>query len=301
MSWKDRRRLMKIQGVPNFFLANEVWPVLQLSVCPPKKRAGWWITTCYVRVFRYGACQRGQWRRPFPARQPGQEIGEASFDPPPASSLGPHGCDLQRMQIDGSQKVFFGVSQHRCHVIKLFQSLSTISQSETYFSFQDTAPLILTHPVNLEFIPVIGQKKSVLSFLLRSGFESRIWSSFVCTQCKIHSSTACTNWGVSKWRCSKRVALRPATCESDLKSAASSIPPPLKTWKPSWGTTSTAGPTWRRTTQKTHPSNFTRLQTEQIRPLRVILYDSPSFRPRSRDISLGSHFFLLPDKKVKAN
>ena len=139
----------------------------------------------------------------------------------------------------------------------------------------------------------------MLSFLLRSGFESRIWSSFVCTQCKIHSSTACTNWGVSKWRCSKRVALRPATCESDLKSAASSIPPPLKTWKPSWGTTSTAGPTWRRTTQKTHPSNFTRLQTEQIRPLRVILYDSPSFRPRSRDISLGSHFFCYQTKKWK--
>ena len=139
---------------------------------PLKNRVGWWITTCYVRVFRYGACQHGQWRRPFPACQPGQEIGEASFDPPPASSLGPHGCDLQRMQIDGSQKVFFGVSQHRCHVIKLFQSLSTISQSETYFSFQDTVPFILTHPaVNLVFIPVIGQKN--LCFLFYCGQVSK--------------------------------------------------------------------------------------------------------------------------------
>ena len=46
MSWKDRRRLMKIQGVPNFFLANEVWPVLQLSVCPPKKQS--WVMNYHL-------------------------------------------------------------------------------------------------------------------------------------------------------------------------------------------------------------------------------------------------------------
>ena len=114
-----------------------------------------------------------------------------------------------------------------------------------------------------------------------SGFESRIWSSFVCTRCKIHSSLACTNWGVSKWRCSKR-ASRPVG-EPDLRSGISSIPQPLKTWKPSWETTLTAAsPTWvaaRMSIDQNTKSNFTRLQTQQIRPLRVILYDSPSFLP----------------------
>ena len=50
-----------------------------------------------------------------------------------------------------------------------------------------------------------------------AGFESRIWSSFVCTQCRIHSSMVCTNWGVSKWRCSR------------------------KAWRPSWGPASRRG------------------------------------------------------------
>ena len=123
-----------------------------------------------------------------------------------------------------------------------------------------------------------------LSWHFHAGFESRIWSSFVCTQCKIHSCMACTNWGVSKWRCSKR-ASRPV-CEPDLRSGISSIPLPLKTWKPSWETTLTAAasPTWvaaraKSIAQNSSKSNFTRLQTQQIRPLRVILYDSPSFSP----------------------